>query len=391
MTKIAHLADLHLGFSRLNKLTPGKQNQREADFERAALASVDYVISTEPDLVVVAGDTLHATYISNTGLNGAIEFFARLQEAGIPTLVIGGNHDEAGDPDRFNALHLLRRHGVQLYLEQDEVDIAGVRVHLMPFQVLARALRGRGPLRPFHFATDKPNVLVAHGYSVSPGISSPPEEVMLPDDWLSDPRFALVCLGHIHQHCQLEGYEHVFYSGAVERRDFGERGETPGFWIHELSPDGELSSASVEVESLGVPLTPRAMLQYEIEARDLTTDDLDKKVQEILVRPEIEEAMVRLVISNVSAQLDRSRAKAQWMRAFRSSGGMNLDTITQTRRVVELLDVEFAAPPVDIAGAFEEFLSGQQYTSDEERNIIISLGAEVMAVAHEKLLSQESE
>ena len=269
MTKIAHLADLHLGYSQLGRLTPNGQNQREADFERAALACADYVIAARPDLALIAGDTLHDTRVSNTGLNGAVEFFARLQEAGIRTVVIGGNHDEAGAPGRFNALHLLRRHGVELYLEQASVDIAGVRLHLVPFQVLARSLRQRGELAAFDFSAELPNVLVAHGYTMAPGMPSPPEEVMLPDFWLTEPRFDLVCLGHIHRHFQVPGLTKVFYAGAVERRDFGERDETPGFWMHELAADGALSSTSVSVESLGVELTPRPMLQYEIEAREL--------------------------------------------------------------------------------------------------------------------------
>jgi DNA repair exonuclease SbcCD nuclease subunit len=391
MAKIAHLADLHLGYSTLNRITPGKQNQREEDFERAALACADCVVRLAPDVVVVAGDTLHSTHISNTGLNGAVEFFERLKEAGIPAVVIGGNHDEAGDPGRFNALHLLRRHGISLYLEQGDLDIAGVRLHLMPFQVLARALKGRSPLRPFHFSTDLPNVLVAHGYASSPGIATPPEEVELPADWLTDPRFALACLGHIHKHCQLEGYEHVFYSGAVERRNFGERAETPGFWLHEVDADGSVASTSITVESLGLPLTPRPMIQHDIEAGGLPTDELDAKVQALLSDPSTEGAMVRLALTNVSAELDRSRAHTQWMRAFRAAGGMHLETVTQTRRVVELLDVEFAAPPVNISEAFEEFLSAQSYSDDDERRAMLGLGADVMAVAHEKLLTQEVE
>jgi DNA repair exonuclease SbcCD nuclease subunit len=336
---------------------------------------------------------LHDTRISNTGLNGAVEFFSRLQEAGLRVIVIGGNHDEAGAPNRFNALHLLRRHGVELYLQQAHVDVCGLRLHLMPFRVLARALLQRGEVTPFQFAPGVPNVLVAHGYTVAPGMASPPEEVNLPEQWLTEPRFDLVCLGHIHRHFQVPGLPKVFYSGAVERRDFGERDETPGFWMHEIDDEGKLSSSlSVTVESLGVEMTPRPMHQYQMEARELSTDALYERVQTLLAdEEEIAGSMTRIVLSNVSTELDRSRSRSQWVRTFRAAGGFYLDIVSQTRRVVELLDFEFVAPPVDIAGAFQEFLGAQQYESDTDREALLVLGAEVMAEAHEKLLSQESE
>jgi DNA repair exonuclease SbcCD nuclease subunit len=286
---------------------------------------------------------------------------------------------------------LLQRHGVKLYLEQTALDIAGVRLHLMSFQVLARALRQRGEVVPFDFAQATPNVLVAHGYTVTPGLFSPPEEVNLPDYWVTEPRFDLICLGHIHRHMQLPGLPKVFYSGSVERRNFGEVEETPGFWIHDLAADGALTSESVTVESLGVPLTPRPMLQYEVEARELTTDALNERVQTLLASEVMRGAMVRIVLNNVSAELDRSRSRAQWQRAFRAADGFYLDVDAQTRRVLELMDVKFAAPPVNISESFQEFLGQQQYESEVERAAILTLGAEVMAVAHERLLSQEAE
>jgi len=391
MTKIAHLADLHLGYSQLARSAPNGQNQREADFERAALACANRLVADAPDVVVIAGDALHDTRISNTGLNGAVEFCERLHAAGLPVVIIGGNHDEASAVDRFNALHLLQRHGVKLYLEQTALDIAGVRLHLVSFQVLARFLRQRGAVAPFDFAQTTPNVLVAHGYTVTPGLFSPPEEVNLPDFWVTDPRFDLVCLGHVHQHLQLPGLPKVFYSGSVERRNFGEVNETPGFWIHDLAADGQLTSQSITVESLGVPITPRPMLQYEIEARELSTDALNERVQALLSTEAMRGAMVRIILNNVSAELDRSRIRAQWQRAFRAADGFYLDIEAQTRRVLELMDVKFAAPPVNIGESFQEFLSQQQYESESERAAVMTLGEEVMTAAHEVLLTQEAE
>ena len=114
-------------------------------------------------------------------------------------------------------------------------------------------------------------------------------------------------------------------------------------------------------------------------------------MQDILSSADVRAAMVRVVLTNVSTELDRSRSRAQWQRIFREAGGFFLDVVSQTRRVVELLDVQFAAPPVNIGESFQEFLGQQQYESESEREAMLKLGAEVMAAAHEKLLSQETD
>jgi DNA repair exonuclease SbcCD nuclease subunit len=54
--RIAHLADLHLGFRQYHRLTPGGINQREADVANAFRAAVDGLIAARPDVVLFAGD-----------------------------------------------------------------------------------------------------------------------------------------------------------------------------------------------------------------------------------------------------------------------------------------------------------------------------------------------
>lgn len=383
--RIAHLADLHLGFNAFTLRTPEGQNRREADFEAAALAAVELITNElKPDVVVVAGDALHDTRVSTRGISGAIVLCQRLAAAGLSPLVIGGNHDHADGERSFSMLELLRHAGADVHLEQATVERAGTRLHLVPFRSLARAARGRGELAPFEFATDKPNLLVAHAACEAPGIV--PEEVMVPSDWLGDPRFRLCMLGHIHRRQQVA--ERAFYPGATERLNYGEREYTPGFLLHELADDGSLATRELDTESFAGPHLPRRMLSEAIDAGEITLEQLDARARGFLAG-DVEGALARLTVTNVPALFLRSRLRHDWQEAFTAAGGLHLDVVAHSRRVSELLDIEFTKPPVDLPSAFGEFLSEQELAADE-REQIAALAAEVIAAAREKMIGQES-
>lgn len=394
MTTIAHLGDLHFGFSQLTKRTlDGGQNQREADVERAALLVADYLVDLKPDLTVVAGDMMDATRISTPGLMGARRFVRKHVEAGIPLIIIGGNHDQVESPI-LPMLEVLREDGALIYLKQATEDVAGVRLHLVPFRALARAQKSAGFLEPFDFSDKGPNILVAHASVEGKAFQS--EEVEVPLDWVEDKRFDLVLLGHIHDRA-LKVSDHAFYSGAVECLNFGEIDKVPGFYLHRFSgPDGrQLESEQVTIAELaqarGLEHTPRPMRVFRIDAEGKSLEEVDVAVRAILTDPEqVAGAMARVIIKSVSAAFSKSRLRLDWQEVFAAAGGFDLEIVAQTRHVGELLDVEFAAPPVDLSSAFSQFLAEQSFSSEEERQELLELGGEVLTAAREKLQAQEA-
>lgn len=393
MAVIAHLADLHVGFSHLNQRDQAGRNQRQADFERAALLAARHTVEeVRPDLAVVAGDLLHETNMYPAAMSGAVSFCQMFAEAGIPLVAIGGNHDEAESPGRYNGLRFLATHcGLSLHLEQGHLDVAGVRLHLVSFRVLSRAQGGRGELEPFEFADDRPNVLVAHGYAPGEGVPAIPPgmETEIPSEWLADPRFAAVLLGHIHHHGEIA--PNVFYAGSTERRNFGEAAERPGFWLHRFDDARLVDSESVFIDELGDGSLPRPMIDRGIDTAGLTVRELDERVLDLFDEEEITGAMMRIALHNVSAELDRARSQSSWEREFRRRGGFHLEATVRTRRVEELLSIEFAAPPADVSQGFLDFMAEQSFENDEERKRMLGIAAEVMGEARERLIAQESE
>lgn len=93
--RIAHLADLHLGFVRYNRDGPSGINQRQLDVQLAFSHAIGAIIAAKPDLVLVAGDVFHSVRPSNLVIVQAKREFRRLRAA-LPHAMIAmvaGNHD----------------------------------------------------------------------------------------------------------------------------------------------------------------------------------------------------------------------------------------------------------------------------------------------------------
>lgn len=86
---VLHVADIHLGNLQYHL------NERYNDFAVAFNGIVDDAVQRRVDAVLVAGDVFHKRSIDAQTLFQARETFIRLRQAGIPAIVIEGNHDKA--------------------------------------------------------------------------------------------------------------------------------------------------------------------------------------------------------------------------------------------------------------------------------------------------------
>ena len=217
--RIAHLADVHLGFRQYHRQTPQGINQREADVAQAFRRAVDDVITARPDLVVVAGDLFHSVRPINAAILDSFNQFRRLREGlpEAPIVLIGGNHDTPRSVETGTILKLFEAlPGVVAvpqeprYLRFEPMDLS---VFCVPY---AAAVMARPRLVPSDDAGR--NVLVLHGRlaGLLPGDewwydhAGPPIE---PGE-LNPERWDYVALGHYHVAHQVR--ENAWYAGALE-------------------------------------------------------------------------------------------------------------------------------------------------------------------------------
>jgi DNA repair exonuclease SbcCD nuclease subunit len=313
---IAHLADTHLGYRALYRADPATgRNQRAVDVEEAYAAAIADILTRDVDLVIHAGDVFHHTRPSWQAMRAFVVETRRLGEAGVPAVVIAGNHDTprlrtSGSAFSVLALALPLVRFVAGY-EPDEVDEPALNLHVCA--VPHGALTNPNPPAVVPWAGWR-NVLVTHG--LVPGLlprggREAGEEELHP--LLLDAGFDYVALGHYHV-WGAQG-NRAWYSGSTERTGWGDEAVNPGYNLVTLGEPG----AEPVVERVSLPARPMKTLHPIAgagrAARELAEVILDRAQAlgdpTAMVRVELRETP-RSVRREVEATLRREVGSTVW-------------------------------------------------------------------------------
>ena len=268
MLRILHFADAHIDMANYGRHDPvSGLPLRVLDFLKSLDTIVDTAIAEKVDLVLFAGDAYKDRNPAPTFQREWGRRVMKLSRAGIPTLLLVGNHDtsptlgRAHTLDPFNTLevpHVLVMDRPFFYKPADLWDLP-LQVIALPWisragllasqelsaanqQEVAEAIEERltAIVRNSLEAADPklPVVLTAHA-SVLGAVYGGERTVMLgsdlvlPGSLVRDPRLDYVALGHIHKSQDLNEHAHppVIYPGSIERVDFGEAGDDKFFVI----------------------------------------------------------------------------------------------------------------------------------------------------------------
>lgn len=319
--KLAHLADLHLGFRQYHRQTPAGINQREADTAAAFRQAVDGVVAARPDVIVVAGDLFHSVRPTNAAIVFAFQQFQRLRSAlpGTPIVLIAGNHDTPRSTETGSILRLFDELGVDVATHQARrfsYESLGLSVLAVPHDALVQA--ERPVLRPDGGATYQ--VLVAHGEvdGVFPSDRSAVEyggAVVRPEEFAAG-EWSYVAFGHYHVQTPLG--PRAWYCGALEYvssnpwgelRDEAEKGVAGKAWLL-VDLDTGLATAQPIVPARRVMDLPR------IDGTDRSPEELQPLIAARVaeVPGGIANQVVRLVVTgvprHVARQLDHAAIRA---------------------------------------------------------------------------------
>jgi DNA repair protein SbcD/Mre11 len=268
MLTVLHFADAHIDIAGHGRHDPVTGLPlRVLDFLAALDRIVDTAIAERVDLVLFAGDAYKDRTPSPTYQREWGRRIIRLAQAGIPTLLLIGNHDLSPAAGRANALqefdtlqvphiHVLSK---PAFLGPDELESLPLQVLCIPWisrsglmaalemsasqpeKVLAEIEERLSHLiQSWLEAADPqlPTILAAHA-SVQGAQYGSERSVMLGSDLVlpgalvRDARLDYVALGHIHKAQDLNenGYPPVVYPGSIERVDFGEAQDEKSFVI----------------------------------------------------------------------------------------------------------------------------------------------------------------
>ena len=269
--RILHFADAHIDIANYGRHDPDSGlPYRVVDFLKSLDAIVDAAIAERVDLVIFAGDAYKDRNPQPTFQRAWGERMMRLSRAGIPTLMLVGNHDIAPAENRAHTLqeyatlavpHVFVADTLRLWTPRElgvpvqvltlpwvtrsrflaRHDMAGKTVDQIHEAILERIRESIDSTLDTRVDPSLPLILTAHT-TVSGAKYGSERMVMLGQDLslskslVTDPRIDYVALGHIHQHQSLnEGHPPVIYSGSIERIDFGEAGEPKGYVLAEVA------------------------------------------------------------------------------------------------------------------------------------------------------------
>ncbi len=327
--KLLHTADIHIGMENYGRIDPATGiNARVMDFLRRLSDVADYAIEQGVDVFVFAGDAYKTRDPNPTYQREFARRIKKVADAGIPVIMLVGNHDlpavakRATSIDIFGTLdvpnitvgnreevfQIVCRRGQPLQVatapyplrsalvSRDEVqgkslaELDGLLQSAMIDNIQALAAQARQQ-------ADVPAILTGH-FSVNEASHGSEQNIMigrdaaLPRSILADPTWRYVALGHIHKHQSLNGDHQppVLYSGSIERIDFGEEHEPKGFVVAEIG-DG--------------PTTWEFVRGYKRQARPFITvradvteaaDPTAAVVAAIRAKPDLSEAVVRVIV-----------------------------------------------------------------------------------------------
>lgn len=323
--KVLHLADIHIGMENYGRLdSRSGLNSRVLDFLRRMSDAVDYAVEHEADLCIFAGDAYKNQRPNPTLQREFSRRIKRLADAGIPTLLLVGNHDLSTADRAASSLDIFKTLDVPLVTVANREELhqitcrrgQQVQVAAAPYPLRSRLLSddqyremsiealdnalvqlvGDSIADMAREAEQKPNlptIFVGH-FSVAEAKQGSEQSVMIGRDiviqksFLANPVWDYVALGHIHKHQELnDGYHPpIVYPGSLERIDFGEEKEDKGF-VWAVVEKGRSTWEFIQVKC-------RKFLTIRIdvtESDDPMTDILDK-----IEERDVTEAIVRIII-----------------------------------------------------------------------------------------------
>lgn len=380
--RLAHLADLHLGFRQYYRQTPEGINQREADIAYAFRAAVDGILEARPDAIVIAGDVFHAVRPTNRSIVWAYRELQRLR-IGLPEaeiVAIAGNHDTPRSSDIGSILRLYEELGVHVATDEPKrfpFPGLGLSVTAIPHAALQGDPIQKHPEGPEPF-----QVILMHGEveGLLPGDRSLMEYggLPIPIEELRRENWAYCALGHYH--VQHEVFPRCWYPGSLEYTSTNIWGELVEEALKGLPGKGWLLADldSGQVTSKPVPSARRIWDAPLLDADALSPAEIDRAIGERLAQVPggIHDAIVRLVVENIPRAVMRELDHAALRYARAEALHFHLDC----RRPIVSRAVGTGAPGKrqTLPEMVSEFLARRPLPERLSRDRFVSLGLELL-------------
>jgi len=289
--KLLLLADTHLGFDHPSRPRV-ERRRRGPDFFANTRLALEPALRGEVDLVVHGGDLLYRSKVRASLVAEAVEPLLEVADAGVPVVLVPGNHERSALPYPLLASH----DGLEILDRPRTVEfvVRGIRVALGGFPCQRDGIRAEfadlvGATGLLSADADV-RILCLHqtvegaqvkGYTFRRG-ADVIRGAAIPSD------LAAVLCGHIHRSQvlthDLAGRRlaaPVFYPGSVERTSLAERDEPKGFLSLELEPSAAVGGSVALWRFHELPARP--MFAVSVDATGIEAEALARRLRTELV------------------------------------------------------------------------------------------------------------
>jgi DNA repair protein SbcD/Mre11 len=255
MTKFLHIADIHLGIRRY------RSEDRTRDFFLAWRDCIErYALAEKVSFVLIAGDLFDLRKVEPQSMNQAMYCLSKLREAGIPVIVIEGNHDCHETENPFSWLRSLSKWGFIKLLEPvhgesgiklvpwDEheragsfIDIDGVRIFgsIWYGSTVGQALPGLIDELRNHHNEQMFNVMMLHT-DIEGQLNRPIPALSVAKINELKSYIDYLALGHTHKNFEIDGW--VYNPGSLEACNVDEYANIRGAYLVEISNGHHIAS-----------------------------------------------------------------------------------------------------------------------------------------------------
>lgn len=365
--RFLHVSDTHIGYAKFNRLTSDGLNQREADFFDAFRQAVDLAIAQRVDFVLHSGDLFDAVRPTNRAIAFVMSECVRLHVAGIPFVVIGGNHEAPRLRETGSVLRVIEHVPGVLAAYKGRTEgfrIGETAIHATPHADSSDALRAQ-------LASIKPdpdarwNIATLHAGVLGVGDFTTGEfhELIVRENDLPA-NMDYTALGHYHTCTEVA--PRVWYAGSTERADFGDwEGDKCVLLV-------DLASGAVTPHALR---TRRLFWLEDLAAAGLRDSHIGPMLYERLEKADMSDAVVRLRVtglpSHVYSTLDFARIKKLTQAALHFD--LKCEIVRQQTEGAEVGSIG------ELADEFDAYLNAE--VIEHDRDEISRLGRELLMAA----------
>ncbi|MCE5298712.1 MAG: metallophosphoesterase [Methanoregulaceae archaeon] len=379
--KLFHIADTHLGHAAFNRLDAESGiNLREKQIYDNFLSAIEKIIAEKPDVLVHAGDLFDQVKPKTRAYTTVLEALDQLHAAGIPLVIIAGNHSMVKTRYTTSPFEVLRYHRGEIFaaysFRYEKVEIGDSVFHLIPNML--RPEDYRTAYDQVELSRDHHNVLVTHGLAtaIKDKRLATVAEHELDTTILSD-AFDYIALGHYHRQARI--MENAWYSGSIEYLSYGEISDPKGGLIIDLKRSSGRSGPAISPVKL--PCTPMIDLGT-ISCEGLHPSDITGEIISRVTDLKVPlHAMAQVTLEGLSREHGRGPDMREL--ACVREGVLNLKIRALAGEQGQAVPIQQDVRAIDYLQEFSSFI-GKQQLSPRQKEYVGQCGLDVLRTVMEE-------